>query len=170
MGEPLANYGQLRVAIGRLIEYVGMSARSITVSTVGVAPGIRRLADEPWRVNLAVSLHAADDDLRTKLVPLNKRYPLDQVVEATEAYVEKTGRRASLEWTLIGGVNDTADQAVKLAAIARRLRAHINVIALNPTPLTADRPPTAQGPTSRWAPGCGARTTSCRPGRSVRGS
>ena len=141
MGEPLANYQQVRTAIDRFTGEMGLSARSITVSTVGVAPAIRRLAGEPWRVNLAVSLHAADDDLRSSLVPLNKRYPLDEVITATEFFVNETGRRASLEWTLIEGTNDTADQADKLAAIARRLRAHINVIALNPTPLTTDRPP-----------------------------
>jgi 23S rRNA (adenine2503-C2)-methyltransferase len=142
MGEPLANYGHVRTAIDRLTGTMGMSARSITVSTVGVAPAIRRLAAEPWRVNLAVSLHAADDELRSRLVPLNKRYPLEEVLAATEYYVTETGRRASIEWTLIADTNDTPEQADQLAAIARRLRAHINVIALNPTPLTADRPPT----------------------------
>jgi 23S rRNA (adenine2503-C2)-methyltransferase len=141
MGEPLANYQQIRTAIDRFTGEMGMSARSITVSTVGVAPAIRRLAAEPWRVNLAVSLHAADDELRSSLVPLNKRYPLEDLIAATEFYVTETGRRASLEWTLIAGINDTTEQADKLAAIARRLRAHINVIALNPTPLTSDRPP-----------------------------
>jgi 23S rRNA (adenine2503-C2)-methyltransferase len=142
MGEPLANYGHVRTAIDRFTGTMGMSARSITVSTVGVAPAIRRLAAEPWRVNLAVSLHAADDELRSRLVPLNKRYPLEEVLAATEYYVTETGRRASIEWTLIADTNDTPEQADQLAAIARRLRAHINVIALNPTPLTADRPPT----------------------------
>ena len=142
MGEPLANYAQVRTAIDRFTDTIGMSARSITVSTVGVAPAIRRLADEPWRVNLAVSLHAADDELRTTLVPLNKQYPLEEVISATEYFMDQTGRRPSIEWTLIAGTNDTDEQADKLAAIARRLRAHINVIALNPTPLTADRPPT----------------------------
>jgi 23S rRNA (adenine2503-C2)-methyltransferase len=141
MGEPLANYANLRTAINRFTGVMGMSARSITVSTVGVAPAIRRLAAEPWRVNLAVSLHAADDELRNRLVPLNKRYPLEEVIAATDFFVTETGRRASIEWTLISGVNDGDDQADKLAAIARRLRAHINVIALNPTPLTDDRPP-----------------------------
>ncbi len=141
MGEPLANYTQLRTAIDRFTGVMGISARAITVSTVGVAPAIRRLAEEPWRVNLAVSLHAADDDLRSRLVPLNKRYPLGEVIAATEFFVGRTGRRASIEWTLIAGTNDTSEQADKLAVIARRLRAHINVIALNPTPLTADQPP-----------------------------
>lgn len=141
MGEPLANYTQVKTAIDRLTGLMGLSARSITVSTVGVAPAIRRLAEEPWRVGLAVSLHAADDELRSRLVPLNKRYPLADVLAATEYFVQRTGRRASIEWTLIAGANDGIDQADKLAAIALRLRAHVNVIALNPTPLTDDRPP-----------------------------
>jgi 23S rRNA (adenine2503-C2)-methyltransferase len=87
-------------------------------------------------------LHAADDELRTSLVPLNKRYPLEEVVAAAAYYFERTGRRISIEWTLMAGVNDSADQAGKLAEIARKLRAHINVIALNPTPLTPQRAPT----------------------------
>ncbi|RZV45281.1 MAG: 23S rRNA (adenine(2503)-C(2))-methyltransferase RlmN [Acidimicrobiia bacterium] len=143
MGEPLANYRHVKTAIDRLTGTMGMSARSITVSTVGVAPAIRRLAEEPWRVSLAVSLHAADDELRSTLVPLNKRYPLEEVIAATEYFMDETGRRPSIEWTLIAGTNDTMDQADRLARIARRLRSHINVIALNPTPLTADQPPTA---------------------------
>jgi 23S rRNA (adenine2503-C2)-methyltransferase len=142
MGEPLANYRHLKTAIDRLTGAMGMSARSITVSTVGVAPAIRRLAEESWRVNLAVSLHAADDELRSTLVPLNKQYPLEDVLSATQYFMDTTGRRPSIEWTLIAGTNDTREQADKLAGIARRLRAHINVIALNPTPLTADQPPT----------------------------
>lgn len=142
MGEPLANYRHVKTAIDRLTGAMGMSARSITVSTVGVAPAIRRLAEESWRVNLAVSLHAADDELRSTLVPLNKQYPLEDVISATQYFMDTTGRRPSIEWTLIAGTNDTMEQADKLARIARRLRAHINVIALNPTPLTADQPPT----------------------------
>ena len=142
MGEPLANYNRVRESLRRLIEVAGISARSITVSTVGVVPGIRRLADEPWPVYLAVSLHAADDETRSRLVPLNDRYPLEQVIEAAEAYFAAKGRRLSIEWALIEGANDSDDQARKLAAIARRMRAHVNVIALNPTPLSDDRPPT----------------------------
>ena len=140
MGEPLANYPRVRESIRRMIEHMGFSARAITVSTVGVVPGMRRLASEPWPVNLAVSLHAADDQLRTTLVPLNKRYPLDQVEAAAAAFFEAKHRRISIEWTMIDGVNDSDDQAFKLAEIALRLRAHVNLIALNPTPLTADRP------------------------------
>lgn len=136
MGEPLANYDRVREAIRRMIEVMGMSARSITVSTVGIVPGIRRLAEEPWPVSLAVSLHAADDELRSTLVPINRRYPLAELEEAAARYFEKKRRRLSIEWTMMEGVNDTTDQAVKLAGIARRLHAHVNLIALNPTPLT----------------------------------
>ncbi len=142
MGEPLANYDRVRESIRRMIEVMGMSARSITVSTVGMVPGIRRLADEPWPVYLAVSLHAADDELRTSLVPINKRYPIADLEAAAWEYFEKKGRRISIEWTMMDGVNDTFDQADKLAAIAKRLRAHVNLIALNPTPLSDERAPT----------------------------
>ena len=141
MGEPLANYENTREAIRRLVEVMGISARSITVSTVGVVPGMRRLADEPWPVTLALSLHAADDDLRTRLVPLNRLYPIDDLVDAAAAFRRARGRRVTIEWALIGGVNDTPEQASALASIARELRAHVNVIALNPTPLSPDRPP-----------------------------
>jgi len=140
MGEPLANYAQVREALRRMIETMGHSARSITVSTVGVVPGILRLAEEPWPVNLAVSLHAADDELRSRLVPLNERYPIAAVVEAARTFFTAKGRRVSIEWALINGLNDSVDQAIELAAIARDLRAHVNVINLNPTPLSSHRP------------------------------
>ncbi len=140
MGEPLANYARVRESLRRMIEIMDMSARHITVSTVGVVPGMRRLADEPWQVGLAVSLHAADDDLRSRLVPLNDRYPLAEIEAAAAHYFASKGRRVSIEWTLIDGVNDDAEQAKKLAAIANRLHAHINLIALNPTPLSSDKP------------------------------
>ncbi len=140
MGEPLANYRRVRESLRRMIDVRGISARSVTVSTVGVVPGMRRLAAEPWQVRLAVSLHAADDELRSKLVPLNRRYPLEEVISAAEHYHEAKGRRVSIEWTLMEGVNDSASQARKLAAIALRLGAHVNLIAMNPTPLSPERP------------------------------
>ena len=136
MGEPLANYDRVREAIRRMIEDMGMSQRSLTVSTVGMVPGIRRLAQEGWSVNLAISLHAADDELRTSLVPINKRYPIADLEAAAIEYAETTGRRVSIEWTMMDGVNDTPEQARLLASIARRIRAHVNLIALNPTPGT----------------------------------
>jgi len=142
MGEPLANYDQLREALRRLVEEMGVSGRSITVSTAGVVPGMRRLAGEPWPLTLALSLHAADDDLRSRLVPLNHRYPIDELIAAARHYVESKGRRLTLEWTLIAGVNDTPEQARGLASIAAELGAHCNVIPLNPTPLTSYRAPT----------------------------
>jgi len=140
MGEPLANYVRVRESIRRMIEHMGVSARAITVSTVGVVPGMRRLAAESWPVKLAVSLHAADDDLRSRLVPLNKRYPLEEVEAAAAEFFAAKHRRVSIEWTMIDGVNDSDDQAIKLAAIANRLRAHVNLIGLNPTPLTPRLP------------------------------
>jgi 23S rRNA (adenine2503-C2)-methyltransferase len=118
---------------------MGLSARSITVSTVGIVPGIRKLADELWPVDLAISLHAADDELRSRLVPINRRYPLADLEAAAAEYLLKKRRRLSIEWTMMDGVNDGADQARKLAAIAHRLRAHVNLIALNPTPLTEEK-------------------------------
>jgi len=140
MGEPLANYGRVRESIRRMVEHMGISARAITVSTVGMVPGMRRLATEPWPVNLAVSLHAADDELRSRLVPLNKRYSLREVEAAATEFFEAKHRRVSIEWTMIDGVNDSDCQAIKLAAIAHRMGAHVNLIALNPTPLTPDLP------------------------------
>jgi 23S rRNA (adenine2503-C2)-methyltransferase len=140
MGEPLANYERVREAIRRMIEVMGKSARAITVSTVGMVPGILRLAGEPWPLNLAVSLHAADDELRSRLVPLNRRYPLAEVEAAAARYFEQKRRRVSIEWTMIAGVNDGVDQARRLVPIARRLRAHVNLIPLNPTPLSPDIP------------------------------
>lgn len=134
MGEPLANLERVWAAVRVLHDDLGISARHLTISTVGVVPGIQRLTDADLPVNLAVSLHAATDELRSELVPLGRRYPLEVLVEACARYVEVTGRRLSFEWALIAGTNDTPDQAVALAAIARGLRAHVNLIPLNPTP------------------------------------
>jgi 23S rRNA (adenine2503-C2)-methyltransferase len=134
MGEPLANYDRVWAAIVCLHDHVGLSARHLTVSTVGVVPGIRRLAHEALPVNLAVSLHAANDALRNQLVPLNRRYPLAVLMEACRQYRVAKGRRLSFEWALIGGVNDRLTDAVELAGLARPLAAHVNLIPLNPTP------------------------------------
>lgn len=141
MGEPLANYANLRESLHRMIDVINLAARSVTVSTVGVVPGIRRLANEPWQVSLAISLHAADDELRSSLIPLNNRYPIRDLIDAASYYFQTTGRRISIEWTMMDGVNDSIEQATKLAAIAGELHAHINVISLNPTPLTEHRRP-----------------------------
>jgi 23S rRNA (adenine2503-C2)-methyltransferase len=134
MGEPLANYDRVWSAVTRLHDDIGISARHLTVSTVGVVPGIRRLAIEELPVNLAVSLHAANDRLRDRLVPLNKRYPLSVLVEACRSYLAAKGRRLSFEWALIDEVNDRPVDAYELADIAGPLGAHVNLIPLNPTP------------------------------------
>jgi 23S rRNA (adenine2503-C2)-methyltransferase len=139
MGEPLANYDRVWQAVRRLHDDMGISARHLTLSTVGIVPGIRRLAQEDLPVNLAVSLHAADDLLRDELVPINRRYPLPLLMEACHAYVDAKGRRLSLEWALIDGVNDRPADARRLAPLARALRAHVNLIPLNPTPGYATR-------------------------------
>ena len=118
----------------RLHADVGLSARHLTVSTVGIVPGIRRLAAASLPVNLAVSLHAANDTLRDELVPINRRYPLGELAAACADYVAATRRRLSIEWALIDSVNDRPKDAAELAAFARPLGAHVNLIPLNPTP------------------------------------
>jgi 23S rRNA (adenine2503-C2)-methyltransferase len=133
MGEPLANYDRVWGAVRRLHDDVGISARHLTLSTVGIVPGIKRLATEDLPVNLAVSLHAANDELRNELVPINKRYPLDVLLAACRAYLDAKNRRLSFEWALIAGANDRDRDAVELAEIARSLHAHVNLIPLNPT-------------------------------------
>jgi 23S rRNA (adenine2503-C2)-methyltransferase len=134
MGEPLANYDSTWVAVERIHDDLGLSARHITVSTIGIVPGIRRLAGERLPVNLAVSLHAANDELRNELVPINKRYPLTVLSAACRDYLTAKNRRLSFEWALIDGVNDRRRDAAELAAFALPLRAHVNLIPLNPTP------------------------------------
>lgn len=134
MGEPMANYNRMWTAIERLHDDIGISARHITVSTVGIIPGIRKLASERLPVNLAVSLHAANDELRDRLVPINRRYPLADLQAACREYLDAKGRRLSFEWALIAGENDRTADADELARIARPLGAHVNLIPLNPTP------------------------------------
>jgi len=134
MGEPLANYDRTWAAVTRLHDDLGLGARHLTLSTVGVVPGIRRLATEALPVNLAVSLHAANDTLRDELVPINRRYPLAELHDACAAYLAAKNRRLSFEWAMIDGVNDRAADAEELADFARSLRAHVNLIPLNATP------------------------------------
>ncbi len=142
MGEPLANYEATWQAIETLTDArgYGLGARRITLSTVGLVPGIRRLAQESLPINLAVSLHAPDDELRNRLVPVNQRYPLRELLAAVREYIEKTGRRVSFEYALIAGVNDSPAQARRLAEQLRGLLCHVNVIPLNPTPGSPYRP------------------------------
>ncbi len=136
MGEPLANEPNVWAAIERIHGDLGLSARHLTVSTIGIVPGIRRLTERPLPVNLAVSLHAANDDKRSQLIPVNSRYPIASLMEACRDYLAVKGRRISFEWALIAGVNDTDADADELARLCRRFRlpAHVNLIPLNPTP------------------------------------
>jgi 23S rRNA (adenine2503-C2)-methyltransferase len=136
MGEPLANERHVFSAIERLTDPAGMrlGARHITVSTVGVVPGIRRLATAHPQVGLAVSLHAADDALRNELVPVNRLWDLGAVDAAVTDWRDRSHRRPSIEWAMIDATNDDDRQATLLSAIARRWGAHVNLIPLNPTP------------------------------------
>ncbi len=135
MGEPLLNYDASLSAIRRLMHPDGMNMgqRRFTISTVGISPGIHRLADEGLQVNLAVSLHAATDRLRDRLLPINKRYNLDSLFSAIGHYLRATNRRVTFEWVLIEGVNDTPEQATALGSRLEGMLAHINLIPLNPT-------------------------------------
>lgn len=136
MGEPLANYDATVAAVERLHDDLGLSARHLTVSTVGVVPGIRRLARERLPVTLAVSLHAPDDDLRSSLVPLNHRYPIAEVLDAAREFAASRGRRVTFEYACIDAVNDTdrhADALADLLAPLGPLGTHVNLIPLNPT-------------------------------------
>ncbi len=136
MGEPLANYEPVVEAIRILHEPRGLNlgARRVTVSTSGIVPGIRRLAGERLQLGLALSLHATTDALRDQLVPLNQRWPLGELLPAVKEYGRSVGRRVTLEYTLIAGVNDAPDDATRLAAIARELPSKINIIPYNPVP------------------------------------
>lgn len=134
MGEPLANYDRLIESLHRIIADLGIGARHVTVSTVGLVPQMLRLAEEGLQIGLALSLHAARDDLRSELVPLNRRHGIADLVAACQLFRERTGRRVSLEWAMIDGVNDSDRDADELARVARQARAHVNLIPLNPTP------------------------------------
>ena len=147
MGEPLANYANVVGAIRRLTDPVpegmGISQRSVTVSTVGLVPAIGKLAAEGLSVTLAVSLHAPDDDLRDTLVPVNRRWQVAEVLDAAWNYTAATGRRVSIEYALIKDINDQAWRADLLGSLLAGHLAHVNLIPLNPTPgsvWTASRP------------------------------
>ena len=139
MGEPLGNYRNVMAAIHRINDELGIGARKITVSTVGVVPNIRKLAEEDLQVRLAVSLHCSSDDERSELMPANKRYGgLDELMTSVREYIDKTNRRVTFEWALIEGQNDTPSVARRLGQLLkrhgiRRDMAHINIIPLNPT-------------------------------------
>jgi 23S rRNA (adenine2503-C2)-methyltransferase len=135
MGEPFLNYENSLEALQRLIHPDGfrMGQRRLTLSTAGVAPGIRRFAQEDLQVNLAVSLHAATDEVRDQLLPINHRYPLNELLMAVGEYLDQTNRQVTFEWVLIQGVNDTEEQARALAARVAGMLVHVNLIPLNPT-------------------------------------
>ena len=133
MGEPLANYENLLKALKILNAPWGggIGARKITVSTSGLAPQIRKLAEEPLQLRLAISLHGATDEIRSRIMPINRKYPLRELTAAGEYYQEKKGRMITFEYILIAGVNDGLDQVKPLAALARRLKAKVNLIPYN---------------------------------------
>lgn len=135
MGEPFHNYDATIQAINRLNHPAGMNlgARRFTISTVGLVPAIRRFAGEKSQVNLAISLHAANDELRSSMLPVNRRYPIAELMAACREYIEKTGRRLTFEWALIQDVNDSVESARELANLLRGMLCHVNVIPLNPT-------------------------------------
>ncbi|HEY5854388.1 MAG TPA: 23S rRNA (adenine(2503)-C(2))-methyltransferase RlmN [Aldersonia sp.] len=141
MGEPLANYKRVLAAVRRITspapDGLGISQRSVTVSTVGLAPAIRRLADEELSVTLAVSLHTPDDELRDTLVPVNNRWPVAEVLDAARYYAHRTGRRVSIEYAMIRDVNDQPWRADLLGSLLHKALGplvHVNLIPLNPTP------------------------------------
>lgn len=134
MGEPMANYQAVVESVRRMAdpELLGISPRRIVVSTSGMIPRIQQLAEEKIPVTLAISLHAARDELRDVLVPINRKYPVRDLVDAAQAYANRTGRRVSYEWVMLAGVNDTARDAQELGALLRRKLAHVNLIPFNP--------------------------------------
>ena len=135
MGEPLHNYENVMTAVAILTDHKGLSIapKHITLSTVGIVPGIRRLADEASPIRLAVSLHGATDAERQALVPPAKRWPLAELMDACRYYIEKRQRRIFFEWTLIDSENDTPQQAHALGRLLQGMAAHVNLIPLNPT-------------------------------------
>ena len=140
MGEPFHNYDNVLHAVRRLMSDLGIGARHITISTVGLVPQIRRFADEGLQVTLAISLHKASDEERSALLPINKRWPLAELMDACRDYVTKTGRRISFEWAAISGQNDSPEEAHKLGRLLSSLLCHVNIIPLNPTGGYAGQP------------------------------
>jgi 23S rRNA (adenine2503-C2)-methyltransferase len=143
MGEPMANYPAVIESVRRLAdtELLGISPRRIVLSTSGLIPRIEQLGEEKLPVTLAISLHAARDELRDVLVPINRKYRLQDLVDAAEGYAQKTGRRVSYEWVLLAGVNDTERDAKELGRLLRRKLAHVNLIPFNPVEDTPYRAP-----------------------------
>ncbi len=143
MGEPFANFENLRKAIEMINASwgVGIGARHITISTSGLVPQIKRLADDPLQVRLAISLHGATNEVRDQIMPVNKKYPVEELIEACEYYQEKKGRMITFEYILLEGVNDRPEHAEALARLAKRVFAKVNVIPYNKVEgLPWDRP------------------------------
>jgi len=134
MGEPFNNYQPVMEAVRILNDSrgFGMGTRRFTISTVGLIPEIKRFTEENTQINLAISLHAADDELRSSIVPINRKYPIRELMEVCRQYLQKTNRRITFEWALIDGINDTAEQARKLSNLVGGMLAHVNIIRLNP--------------------------------------
>jgi len=137
MGEPFLNYDDVLEAIRTLNDKDGfnLGARHISISTVGILEGIKKLADEKLQINLAVSLHAPDNELRTKLMPINKKYPIEKILTAVDDYIKQTKRRVMFEYLMIDNVNDALEQAKRLVSILRKLKTRlyfVNLISLNP--------------------------------------
>ena len=133
MGEPLANYENLMSAL-RIVNApwgFGFGARRVTISTSGVVPKILKLAEEPLGFRLAISLHGATNEVRNQIMPVNKKFPLEELIPAAKAFARKHGRMLTLEFILIEDINDSLEQAKKLAVIARELHAHVNLIPYN---------------------------------------
>jgi len=151
MGEPLHNYDATLQAIQLLNaqDGLGIGQRHITVSTVGLVPAMRRFADEGLQVGLAVSLHAATDEERSALLPINRKWNLEKLMDACAYYVEKTGRRITFEWALIAGETDTVEQANALGRLINDLKCHVNAIPLNPTQDYAGQPSDTEQ-VNRW--------------------
>jgi 23S rRNA (adenine2503-C2)-methyltransferase len=134
MGEPMANYKEVVESVRRLAdpELLGISPRRIVVSTSGLIPRIEQLSEEGLPVTLAISLHAARDELRDVLVPINRKYPVRDLVNAAQSFADKTKRRVSYEWVMLAGVNDTRRDAEELGALLKKKLAHVNLIPFNP--------------------------------------
>jgi 23S rRNA (adenine2503-C2)-methyltransferase len=147
MGEPLQNYAETMKFIGIVHDPAGLDigARRITLSTSGIVPKIDALADEPLQIKLAVSLHAPDDELRSRLVPVNRRYPIATLMAAVDRYIAKTGRRVSFEYALMRGINDSEKTAYDLATLLRGRLCHVNIIPLNPVDMLPYERPDPEG-------------------------
>ncbi len=133
MGEPFHNYDAAIAAVRRIHDDLGIGWRHITISTVGLVPAIRRFAQEGIQVTLAISLHAATDDARGAMLPVNRKWPIAELLDACRDYQQATGRRISFEWALIAGQNDSAAEAHRLGRLLAGLNCHVNLIPLNPT-------------------------------------